>query len=270
MKVILNKDISNLGEEGDIKDVARGYARNFLIPKKLVMPYTREALAILESRRDQLDHRREEKEKAALDTKTRLESEDLVLEMPAGERGRLFGSVTSATIADALAGQGITVQRKRLDIPDKTIKSVGTTRVRIRLYGDEEAELKVVVRAVGSKGDEAVVPEGPKAEAGPATETPAATEDATAQDSDAPVVDNASTAETNVETTTEAVVEGAADETVSEDVPATETVADEAPTDEVDTADGESATGKSPGESLDKSLDKSSAEDEAESADTKA
>lgn len=248
MKVILNKDISNLGEEGDIKDVARGYARNFLIPKKLVMPYTREALAILESRREQLGQRREEKEKAALDTKTRLESEDLVLEMPAGERGRLFGSVTSATIVDALAGQGITVQRKRLDIPDKTIKSVGTTRVRIRLYGDEEAELKVVVRAVGSKGDEAVVPEGPKAEAGPATETPAATEDATAPVSEPP----------------------ASEPPAVEDVPETETVADEAPVDDADTADGESATGKSPGESLDKSLEKSLAEDEAESTDTKA
>ena len=136
MKVILNKDISNLGEEGDIKDVARGYARNFLIPKQLVMPYTREALAILESRRERLDERRKEKQKAALDIKTRLESEELVLEMPAGERGRLFGSVTSATIVDALAAQGITVERKRLEIPEKTIKSVGTTRVRVRLYGE--------------------------------------------------------------------------------------------------------------------------------------
>jgi len=52
MKVILNQDISNLGEEGEIKDVARGYARNYLIPKKLVMPYTREALSMLESRRE--------------------------------------------------------------------------------------------------------------------------------------------------------------------------------------------------------------------------
>jgi len=167
MKVILNKDISNLGEEGDIKDVARGYARNFLIPKQLVMPYTREALAILESRRERLDERRKEKQKAALDIKTRLESEELVLEMPAGERGRLFGSVTSATIVDALAAQGITVERKRLEIPEKTIKSVGTTRVRVRLYGEEEAELKVVVRAVGSKGEEAAVAEteAPPAEA---------------------------------------------------------------------------------------------------------
>ncbi len=153
MKVILNKDIPSLGEEGDIKDVARGYARNYLIPNKLVMPYTRDALSILESRREQLAKRKEEKRTAALDIKTRLEMEELVLEMPAGDRGRLFGSVTSATIADALASRGVMVERKRIDIPEKTIKTVGTVRVRVRLYGEEEAELKVVVNAAGGKGE---------------------------------------------------------------------------------------------------------------------
>lgn len=151
MKVILNKDIPNLGEEGDVKDVARGYARNLLIPRKLVMPYNRQSMAILESRREYLAKRREEKRKDAMDIKTRLESERLVLEMPAGDRGRLFGSVTSATIADALASMGISVERKRIEIPDKTIKAVGTTRVRIRLYGDEEAELRVVVKGAGGE-----------------------------------------------------------------------------------------------------------------------
>jgi large subunit ribosomal protein L9 len=149
MKVILNKDVANLGEEGDIKDVARGYARNFLIPKKLVMPYTPESLAILESRREAIEQRRAEKSRAAMDTRSRLEAEPLVIEMPAGDKGRLFGSVTSATICDALAAQGITVERKRIEIPEKTIKQVGTTRVRVRLYGDEEAELRVVVNPAG-------------------------------------------------------------------------------------------------------------------------
>lgn len=149
MKVILSQDITNLGEEGEIKDVARGYARNYLIPKKMVMPYTREALSVLESRREQIEQRREEKRKAAMDVKTRLESEPLTIEMPAGDRGRLFGSVTSATVADALAAQGIDVERRRIDIPEKTIKNVGTTYVRVRLYGDEEAELRVDVTAAG-------------------------------------------------------------------------------------------------------------------------
>jgi len=150
MKVILNKDIPSLGEEGDIKDVARGYARNYLIPHKLVMPYTPDSLAILESRRESIELRRSEKAKAALDVKARLEGEPLVIKMPAGDRGRLFGSVTSTTVVEALAAQGITVERKRIDIPGKTIKSVGATRVRVRLYGDEEAELKIVVEGTGA------------------------------------------------------------------------------------------------------------------------
>ncbi|MFW5784164.1 MAG: 50S ribosomal protein L9 [Spirochaetota bacterium] len=151
MKVILNQDIPNLGEEGDIKDVARGYARNYLIPKKLVMPYTNEALARLENRRETIEARRAEKRQAAMDVRTRLESEPLVIEMPAGDRGRLFGSVTSATIADALAAKGINVERRRIDVPEKTIKNLGTTYVRVRLYGEQEAELRVDVKAVGGE-----------------------------------------------------------------------------------------------------------------------
>jgi large subunit ribosomal protein L9 len=170
MKVILNTDIANLGEEGDIKDVARGYARNYLIPKKLVMPHTREAIAQLESRREAIEERRTEKRTSALDTKTRLESEPLRITMPAGERGRLFGSVTSANIAEALAAQGIEVERRRIDVPEKTIKNIGTTYVRVRLYGDEEAELRVDVVAAGASRQEA----GHRAEAATPAAKPAA------------------------------------------------------------------------------------------------
>jgi len=175
MKVILNQDIANLGEEGEIKDVARGYARNYLIPKKLVMPYTREALSVLESRREVIENRREEKRKAATDVKTRLETEPLEIEMPAGDRGRLFGSVTSANIADALASHGIEIERRRIDIPEKTIKNIGTTYVRVRLYGDQEAELRVDVKAAGG---EAAAAQAPATETGAAGVSAAADEEA--------------------------------------------------------------------------------------------
>ncbi|MFP4375667.1 MAG: 50S ribosomal protein L9 [Spirochaetales bacterium] len=187
MKVILNKDIPNIGEEGEIKDVARGYARNYLIPQKLVMPYTREAVAMIESRRESIEQRRQEKRKNAEDVKTRLENEPLRIEMPAGERGRLFGSVTSATIADALAGKGIDIERKRIDIPDKTIKTLGTTYVRVRLYGDEEAELRVDVTSAGGEAaataadEQAAGPAEPQAARGVAAET-ANTDDADANE----------------------------------------------------------------------------------------
>jgi large subunit ribosomal protein L9 len=180
MKVILNKDIANLGEEGEIKDVARGYARNYLIPNKLVMPHTREAIARMESRRGVIEERRAEKRRAATDTKTRLQSEPLTIQMPAGERGRLFGSVTSGNIAEALAARGIEIERRRIDIPEKTIKNVGTTYVRVRLYGDEEAELRVDVTAAGAARKE---PEQPAASAQPAAEPAAETAEKSAEES---------------------------------------------------------------------------------------
>ena len=193
MKVILNQDISNLGEEGDIKDVARGYARNFLIPKKLVMPYTREAISMLEGRRESIQQRREEKRTAATDVKTRLESEPLVIEMPAGERGRLFGSVTSANIADGLAAHGIEIEGRRIDIPEKTIKNVGTTYVRVRLYGDQEAELRVDVKSAGGVAAEAQATA--KAPSAAATAEETGTSESTAPDESVDLSSDASTGE---------------------------------------------------------------------------
>ncbi|MFW6223389.1 MAG: 50S ribosomal protein L9 [Spirochaetota bacterium] len=145
MKVILNNDVSNLGEEGDVKDVADGYARNFLIPRGMVMPYSRQNLALIESRRATIEKRKEEKRKHAKSAKERLEGESLTIRMTAGESGKLFGSVTSHAIAEELEKRGIDVERKRIDIEDGTIKTLGTHTVRVRLYGEEEAQLKVVV-----------------------------------------------------------------------------------------------------------------------------
>lgn len=151
MKVILNSDLPNLGEEGDILDVADGYARNYLLPRKLVLQYNNQNLALLEGRREAIDKRREEKRKEAMSVKERLETEALEIAMPAGENGRLFGSVTSATIAEHLEKSGIDVERKQIDIPAKTIKSVGTTKIRVRLYDNQEAELLVEVKPAGGE-----------------------------------------------------------------------------------------------------------------------
>ena len=145
MKVILNNDVGNLGEEGDVKDVADGYARNFLIPKGMVMPYSRQNLALIESRRATIEKRKEDKREQAKTAKDRLEGEPLTIRMTAGERGKLFGSVTSQAIAEELEKRGVDVERKRIDIEDGTIKTLGTHTVRVRLYAEEEAQLKVVV-----------------------------------------------------------------------------------------------------------------------------
>lgn len=149
MKVILNADLPNLGEEGDICDVADGYARNYLLPRKLVLKYNNQNVALLEGRRESIEKRREDKRKEAMTVKERLEGEPLVISMPAGENGRLFGSVTSATVAENLEKAGIDIERKQVDIPGKTIKSVGTTKIRVRLYDNQEAELLVEVKPSG-------------------------------------------------------------------------------------------------------------------------
>ncbi len=145
MKVILNADVPNLGEEGDVRDVKRGYARNFLLPRSMAMPYNKQSMALVESRRAQIEKRKEEKRAQAQGMKQRLEAEVLNLTMPAGENGRLFGAVTSTTIADEMAKRGITVERKRIEIAEHTIKASGNYRVRIRLYGNEEAMIRVLV-----------------------------------------------------------------------------------------------------------------------------
>lgn len=153
MKVILSKDVPNLGEEGDIKDVARGYARNYLIPQGFVVLHTPQNLAQLASKRKAIEKRKEEKREVALGEKSRIEALNMVIEMTAGEGGRLFGSVTAATIAGELAKVGIEVERKKIELPEHTIRSIGNHIVRIKLYGNESAQLKVQVAASGKKGD---------------------------------------------------------------------------------------------------------------------
>jgi large subunit ribosomal protein L9 len=145
MRILLNEDVYNLGEEGDVQDVKRGYARNYLFPKGFALPYTKANIAMIEQRRATIEKRKEEKRKTALSMKERIEETTLDLDVPAGETGRLFGSVTNANIADALEKAGISVERKKVEVPDHHIKEAGVYTVRIRLYASEVAELTVKV-----------------------------------------------------------------------------------------------------------------------------
>ncbi len=147
MKVILNQDVYNLGEEGDVCEVANGYARNYLIPQGFAVLYNKQNAAVFESRKAAIEKRKEEKRKASLSLKEKIEAQEIVLKVPSGEKGKLFGSVTNANIADALKSLGITVERKKIELPEHTLKALGTYTAKIKLYGDETAELKVVVKS---------------------------------------------------------------------------------------------------------------------------
>jgi large subunit ribosomal protein L9 len=161
-KVILVKDVMNLGEEGDVKDVARGYARNFLFPRKMVVPYTKANLAMLESRRAIIDKKKEEKRNHASGIKEQIEAATVTIIMPMGDNGRLFGSVTNAMISDELQKIGLIIERKKIEIPDHTIKVQGNYKVKIRLYDNQEAILMVAVnpKAGSEKPAEKAAEEG--------------------------------------------------------------------------------------------------------------
>lgn len=180
MKVILNQDIENLGEEGDVCEVARGYARNFLIPRNMVLQYNDRNQAIIDSRREEINARKEEKRKAAMGAKERIESEEMVLTMPAGRNKKLFGSVNAQTIATELEKWGIYVEKKRIEIPETTIKTIGNFKVQVKLYEETEATLSVAVKPTADSEAAKVDPEAP-AEPEASSEEQAAAESAEAE-----------------------------------------------------------------------------------------
>lgn len=151
MKVILNQDVKHLGEEGDVKDVANGYARNYLFPRGLAVLYTKAAVARFDARRDEIESRKALKRTDAQSIKERLEATELVVVMPAGPNGKLYGAVTNQTVFDELEKHGFDIERKRIEIPGSILKSVGNYVVTIRLYESMQAAVRVKIEAQPSE-----------------------------------------------------------------------------------------------------------------------
>ena len=189
-KVILVTDVKNLGEEGDIKEVARGYARNFLLPRKFVVPYNKGNLAMMEGRKAAIEKKKEEKRMAARSLKEQLEGTILTIVMPMGDNGKLFGSVNNATLAEELGKVGIPVERKRIEIPDNTIKSRGNYTVKVRLYENEEAQVAVVVNPKEAKAAGEKAPAVKAAEGKTAAPVPQAQEAIAETQAAAPTTEN--------------------------------------------------------------------------------
>ncbi len=149
MKVILRQDVKGLGREGDLKDVKDGYARNFLLPSGAVVVADKGAVANWERHRDQ----REERDRAARsDAEATAEKlRELRLEIPvkAGERGRLFGAVTSHQISELISGEGIELDRHALHLREP-IKALGDYKIDVRVMPGVEATVSVSVVAEGS------------------------------------------------------------------------------------------------------------------------
>jgi large subunit ribosomal protein L9 len=147
MKVILNKDLATLGEEGDVKEVAKGYARNYLFPRGIALPYTTRMIKLIEGRRTEIEARKEQKRMDARGLKEKLDAFELSLTMPAGANGKLYGAVTNQTIADELAKNGFQIERKRIELAGNGFKNVGKYKAVIKLYENQSAEISITIIA---------------------------------------------------------------------------------------------------------------------------
>ena len=146
MKVILTKDVTALGVLGSVVEVARGYARNYLIPQGLAMEATRGNLAQVEQVKARYAELRTKEQEAALANVAHLEGVSVTIAQRVGEGERLYGSVTAGMIITALAAKGINIDRKQLDLPEP-IKKLGSYQVPVRLAPEVKAEITVAVVA---------------------------------------------------------------------------------------------------------------------------
>ena len=172
MKVILLGELRGKGGEGDVVDVAQGFAENYLYPNRMALPATKGNLKQLEERRHNIAKREEKRLADAAALKEILEGKSIKVEARIGEEGQLFGSVTAANIADAIKDQlDVEIDRKRIG-RSQAIKMAGRHEVEINLYRDINATVAVLVGV----DEEQVAAEEP--EVAEAEETAEATEEA--------------------------------------------------------------------------------------------
>lgn len=147
MKVILRQDVPSVGKRGDICEVSPGYARNYLLPKQLAMVATDGAVSQAAAMRRARDVRDAQDRSAAEEVARRLVPKIITILAKAGSEGRLFGSVTSTDVVDAVSAQaGVDLDRRKLLLNDP-IKSLGTHSVAVRLHPDVEFPVTVEVVA---------------------------------------------------------------------------------------------------------------------------
>ena len=148
MKVILTQDVAKLGKSGELKTVADGYATNFLIPQGVAVPAAGGAFRAwqhdIASREDKRKRDREDAEIAA----TRIASTTLTMGVKVGEGGKLFGSITTKDIADALGRRGIDIDRHKIDL-EEPLRSLGTYKVAVKVLAGMTPEVTIVVEPKG-------------------------------------------------------------------------------------------------------------------------
>jgi large subunit ribosomal protein L9 len=155
MEVILKQDVDNLGHRGEVVKVADGYARNYLLPKKMAMQATAANKAVIEQMKASAARRSATEKTQAEELVVKLTPVVLSFTRKSGAEGQLFGSVTSADIAAELAAKGFEIDRRKIVLADP-IKTVGEVSVAIKLHREVTAQIKVTVLTEG--GEEVAAP----------------------------------------------------------------------------------------------------------------
>jgi large subunit ribosomal protein L9 len=144
MEVILRQAVESLGKPGDVVKVSNGYARNYLLPHGVAFEATPGNLRRIQQEKDRLEAAENERRTAAQGLAEKLEQVQLTFSARVGEEGKLFGSVTSADVAQQLEAQGFHIEKRQIDLHEP-IKALGVYRIPIRLHADVKPEIRVWV-----------------------------------------------------------------------------------------------------------------------------
>jgi large subunit ribosomal protein L9 len=150
MKVILASDVEKVGNLGDIIEVKKGFARNFLMPRKLAVEVSAHNVALMAGKKKKLQKKMEIEKLSAVEQKQKLDGVAISIKKKAGENDVLFGSVTTAEIEKELAAIGFSVEKKKIHL-DEPIKKLGIFAGKIKLFKDVEAEIKIEVLKDGEE-----------------------------------------------------------------------------------------------------------------------
>lgn len=144
MKLILTADVEKVGSLGDVIEVKKGFARNFLLPRKLAVEVTAHNVALMEGKKKKHQKKLEMEKLSAIDQKQKLDGVAIVIKKKAGENDVLFGSVTTAEIEKELEAKGFSVEKRKIHL-EEPIKRLGDFTAKIRLFKDVDAEIRIQV-----------------------------------------------------------------------------------------------------------------------------
>jgi large subunit ribosomal protein L9 len=146
-QAILTQDVESLGEKGDVVDVSPGYLRNFLVPRKLAQPATAGSIAEAQRRKETIERQLREQAEKAQENAALLSKTVLTITHPAGDDGRLFGSVTAQEIVDAIRqARGLRLDRRKVQL-EEPIKTTGSHMVTVEVHDGVTATIKTIVTA---------------------------------------------------------------------------------------------------------------------------